>query len=277
MDKGRLYCRTMGEGEPLLFVHGGPGLNQSYLLPAFNALTKKYMLIFYDQRSSGKSALSVKATMNFATFAADIDSIRSYFGLAKLNIIAHSWGCLTAITYAASYPGHTASLILLDPVPANSDFNTRMHERIVERTSSFDSLERSRILLTEAFKSGESEAIRQLMHLSFKINFCDTSYLDQLQIEIPDNYTVAALSYEGWKPVMNHYDLSAQLQAIRCPVIILYGACDIVPEEAVRQMQNLVPGSRLQLFAKSGHFCFIEQHRRCLRTIRRFLRFVPGL
>lgn len=46
VDKGRLYCQTIGKGEPLLFIHGGPGLNQSYLIPAFETLAKKYMLIF---------------------------------------------------------------------------------------------------------------------------------------------------------------------------------------------------------------------------------------
>lgn len=276
VDKGRLYCQTMGKGEPLLFIHGGPGLNQSYLVPAFESLAKKYMLIFYDQRSSGKSALSVKATMNFKTFADDIDSIRKYFGLEKINIISHSWGSLVAIHYANDYPINITSLILLDPIPANTSFNNQMNTLISERTSSFDSLERARIMQTEDFKSGKSNAILQLMKLSFKANFCDTSSLEKLKLELPENYAAAALSYEGWMKEMKNYDVTSQLKNIQCPVYILYGACDIIPVEAAVQIQNLIPNSDIKIYADAGHFCFIEQNRHSIKDIQRFLKSVSN-
>ncbi|MBP8752687.1 MAG: alpha/beta fold hydrolase [Chitinophagales bacterium] len=274
VDKGRLYCQTIGKGEPLLFIHGGPGLNQSYLIPAFETLAKKYMLIFYDQRSSGKSALSVKATMNFETFADDIDSIRKYFVLEKINIISHSWGSLVAINYAAVYPKNINTLILLNPVPANTSFTNQMNTLSIQRTSSFDSLERARIIQTEDFKSGKSNAILQLMKLSFKLNFCDTSSLGKLKLELPENYAAAALSYEGWMKDMKNYDVSPQLKRIQCPVFILYGACDIIPVEAAVQIQNLISNSDIKIYADAGHFCFIEQNRRSIKDIQRFLQSV---
>lgn len=50
-----LYFRVIGEGEPMVFLHGGPGLFHDYFLPHVESLAGDFQLIFYDQRASGKS------------------------------------------------------------------------------------------------------------------------------------------------------------------------------------------------------------------------------
>ena len=53
----KLFVREIGKGEPLIIIHGGPGLNHSYFLPHLDALSKSFKLIYYDQRACGQSAL----------------------------------------------------------------------------------------------------------------------------------------------------------------------------------------------------------------------------
>ena len=31
--EAKLFCRSIGQGKPLIVIHGGPGLTQDYLLP----------------------------------------------------------------------------------------------------------------------------------------------------------------------------------------------------------------------------------------------------
>jgi proline iminopeptidase len=50
-----LFYRSMGEGEPIIAVHGGPGLDEGYFHPSLDPLSVKYKLISYDQRGSGRS------------------------------------------------------------------------------------------------------------------------------------------------------------------------------------------------------------------------------
>ena len=45
----------MGKGDPIIVLHGGPGLDQTYLLPQISRLAKNHQVIFYDQRGSGQS------------------------------------------------------------------------------------------------------------------------------------------------------------------------------------------------------------------------------
>ncbi|MCE2937033.1 MAG: alpha/beta fold hydrolase [Cyclobacteriaceae bacterium] len=47
----QLYYTATGQGEPLLIIHGGPVLDQSYLTEHFKPLAAHYRLIFYDQRA----------------------------------------------------------------------------------------------------------------------------------------------------------------------------------------------------------------------------------
>lgn len=51
----KLFCRTLGQGKPLIVVHGGPGLTQDYLLSELQPLAETNFLIFYDQRGCGQS------------------------------------------------------------------------------------------------------------------------------------------------------------------------------------------------------------------------------
>jgi proline iminopeptidase len=50
-----LFVSVKGSGEPLLIIHGGPGLNHSYFLPFLQGLEKNLRVIYYDQRACGRS------------------------------------------------------------------------------------------------------------------------------------------------------------------------------------------------------------------------------
>jgi hypothetical protein len=52
---GKLFYQTFGFGEPIIVLHGGPGMDQGYLLPQMLELAKEHKVTFYDQRGSGKS------------------------------------------------------------------------------------------------------------------------------------------------------------------------------------------------------------------------------
>ncbi|MFI5172084.1 MAG: alpha/beta fold hydrolase [Chitinophagales bacterium] len=171
----QLYIKIIGKGEPLLVVHGGPGLNHGYLLPHLESLAKKYQLIFYDQRSAGASKLNVKANMNFKTFADDIEAIRKEFHYDKINIICHSWAALPATTYLLNYAQNVSAIIYCSPIPLNNSFANQTSHNAIERTSSADSLKRVELMASVGFQKGDMEIINQLMMLSFKQLFCDTN------------------------------------------------------------------------------------------------------
>src|SRR5215831_6241705 len=51
-----IYYKTLGRGEPLVIVHGGPGASHDYFLPYLLPLMRTNQLVFIDERGSGKSS-----------------------------------------------------------------------------------------------------------------------------------------------------------------------------------------------------------------------------
>ena len=83
-----LYVKVMGTGLPLIVLHGGPGLDHSYLLPGLEVLAENRQLIFYDQRATGRSVLDAdSSTISMEAFIADIDGIRAAFDLDQIDLL----------------------------------------------------------------------------------------------------------------------------------------------------------------------------------------------
>src|SRR5260370_1679532 len=56
VEKVSLYCREIGQGQPLIVLHRAPDFDHSYLLPALDRLADAFRLIYYDQPGPGQSA-----------------------------------------------------------------------------------------------------------------------------------------------------------------------------------------------------------------------------
>src|SRR5689334_16332202 len=50
-----IYYKSIGNGPPLLIVHGGPGASHDYFLPHLLPLARQNRLVFIDERGSGRS------------------------------------------------------------------------------------------------------------------------------------------------------------------------------------------------------------------------------
>ncbi len=266
----QLYIKTIGQGDTILVIHGGPGLNHAYLLPHFAALAETHTIIFYDQRSSGKSQLCVKAQMNFSTFADDIEAIRKHFGIKKLNIMAHSWGALLAAHYILNYPEQVNSLVLISPVPFNKTLAEKSNIEAQRRSTPADSARKAEILQSSSFRAGDVEPIEELMLLSFKILFCDTTQLSKLDPALPPTYMVASMSMYGFVQEMANYDMFPRMKDIPIPTLIIRGACDISPEEADIQLQQRFTDATLVIMKDAGHFPFVEENKKWTKEVNTF-------
>ena len=99
-----LYYYSIGKGEPVIVIHGGPVLDQSYMIDHFKELSKNYRLIFFDQRACGKSTADVDtASMTMKTLIDDIDQLRQKLNLDQVHVLGHSWGGMLAARYAIEY------------------------------------------------------------------------------------------------------------------------------------------------------------------------------
>ena len=118
----KLYWEEYGnpKGEPLMFLHGGPGGACSPQLSRFFD-PERYRVILFDQRGCGKSTPTVAshgpeiALKNNTTdyLVEDIIKLRKELGIeGKMHVFGGSWGSTLSLTYAIRHPETVQTLIL---------------------------------------------------------------------------------------------------------------------------------------------------------------------
>ena len=113
-DNHKIYFEQCGtpSGQPILFVHGGPGAGIS---PAHRRLfdPKRFHLVLFDQRGCGLSRPQASLDNNSTEdLIGDIEAIRNELGIDKFTLFGGSWGSTLALAYAINYPEHVRGLIL---------------------------------------------------------------------------------------------------------------------------------------------------------------------
>ena len=109
-----IYYEQCGNpaGEPILFVHGGPGAgvhpDQRRLFdPEF------YRIILVDQRGCGKSTPFLELKDNdTASLVADFEKLRIKLGIKQWYLCGGSWGSTLSLVYAQTHPAVVNGLIL---------------------------------------------------------------------------------------------------------------------------------------------------------------------
>jgi len=118
----KLYWEEYGNpaGEPVMFLHGGPGGACAPVMARFFD-TARYRVILFDQRGCGKSEPTVAkagpavALVRNTTdyLVEDINTLRAALGISgKMHVFGGSWGSTLALVYAIRHPQNVASLIL---------------------------------------------------------------------------------------------------------------------------------------------------------------------
>ena len=90
---------VLGDGPPLLFLHGGPGLSD-YLSNMPAGETAGWRRIGYTQR--GLSPAPVDGPFTVAQHVADAISVLDAEGLDQAVVLGHSWGGFLAAVLAGA-------------------------------------------------------------------------------------------------------------------------------------------------------------------------------
>lgn len=122
MNSKQLFCRQAGlvSGPPIIFIHGLGGSSELYKpLISSLRLEKTHCLHLLDLEGHGLSPTSAASTISISSYASDIHAFAQHAKITSgATIIAHSMGCLVALTLAIKHPDLISKLILLGPPPS---------------------------------------------------------------------------------------------------------------------------------------------------------------
>ncbi len=100
------------EGQPALFLHGGPGVGIS---PDYRRFfdPEHYRIVLVDQRGAGRSTPHHEIEDNNTwSIVADLEKLRTTLGIENWLVMGGSWGSLLALCYAIKHPGSVAAIII---------------------------------------------------------------------------------------------------------------------------------------------------------------------
>ena len=95
-----LNVEELGEGAPLIVLHGGPGLDHTMFRPYLDPLAEDVRLIYMDERGQGRSDRVDPQTLSLEVFAQDVDRLADTLGLERFALLGHSFGAIVATLHA---------------------------------------------------------------------------------------------------------------------------------------------------------------------------------
>jgi len=250
INGAEIYYTTVGTGVPVMIMHGGLGLDHTYLRPYFDALEDRAQVIYYDHLGNGQSAHPVDfAELTFDRFVADADALRAYLGHEKIILIGHSYGGFIAQEYAAAHSDRLLGLVLSNTVP------------VFDYAPTLSGTDEQMAALGQVFsRPMESDE-------DFRSNW---NIISQMYYKEYDPKVGAALdakthySYAAWNVangLLATFNTTDKLASINVPTLVIGGAHDgITPvDPGAARIDGLLPNSEMIVFENSGHFPFIEE------------------
>ncbi len=245
-----LFYTTIGQGVPVMVMHGGLGLDHTYLRPYFDALQDQAQVIYYDHLGNGRSERPADfADLTFERFVADAEALRLHLGLGRIILIGHSYGGFIAQEYAAAYPDNLLGLVLANTVP------------VFDYAPALAGTEQQMAALGEVFSRPmrDDEDFRTIWNLISQMYYKD--YDPAIGAELDRNTRYSHAAWNAASGLLAGFDTTGKLASVTVPTLVIGGRHDgITPvEPGAERIDGLLPDSKIVVFENSGHFPFIEQ------------------
>lgn len=228
-DGVKLYVRTAGEGEPCLFVHGGPGSTAYYFeaLASAKLLEQKMQMIYFDQRGCGRSDSAQNRDYSLQRLVKDMEELRLQLRLKKWALMGHSFGGILITNYALQYPESLTALFYINctvnmEASMSSHLEFGLQELDVKDQTAFR--DASLPLNQRVWKVHEKLTEKNLWYKLMYRNAYEKQFNDSITLSVSKfNRDFAG---NCWNVPAYWKDYSTQTAAIRCPVFVMTGDKD---------------------------------------------------
>jgi proline-specific peptidase len=267
-----LFVDVVGQGDPLLLMHGGPGADH-WTMTALRPLADERTLVFYDHRCNGRSEQAPVESMTWDNLTADADALRASLGFERWAVLGHSFGGMVALEYALRYPNRLTDLILLDTGGDGRLSTEGAAAELARRGATPEKVE-----LVRRWFNGQFEP-REMTRILLRIGDAYASHPSL-------RHTIRDLAHGEWRTRMRPealifagrqllpgWSVMDRLAEITTPTLIIAGRDDFIFPPAHQQaLAAGIPNARLRLVDDAGHNAHTEQARVVLDAFRRFLR-----
>jgi proline iminopeptidase len=263
---------AVGDGPPVIVVHGGPGLGHSYLRPGMDRLADRFRVIYYDQRGTGRSEIGDRTRMNLAGVIADLDAVREGLGLEEASILGHSFGANLALLYAARHPGRVASLVLANPGPPFDQAHMQAFgAEMARRRTAEDQQTIDRIEGSEPFQRRDPAAFEELYRIRYLPFLRDPASAAKIEFRFTRITAENLPGAPSLVPEFADFDPAGSASRIEAPTLVVHGELDAIPAAFSTWLAETIPSARYELLPGVSHFAFLEDPEPFFAAVTPFL------
>ena len=265
-----LFVKVMGQGYPLLLMHGGPGLDHTTLL-GLTPLADQFTLIFYDHRCNGHSEGAEQASMTWENLTADAEALRQTLGFEQWAVLGQSFGGNVALEYALRYPHSLSHLVLMDTGGDKWWVEKNAPEIVAKRGYSAKAVEAAR-----RFYSGQvtpDDFLPTIMKFMTAYNYHNSLLTLVRDVVFGPRMKMRpeALIF-GYSQLLKGWTVMDRLSEIKVPTLVLAGRHDFLfPPEHQAILADRLPDAKLVLIERAGHNPQMERPAEVIRAIRQFM------
>ena len=255
----QVACTVVGEGTPLIVVHGAIGLGAMYMRD-LDCWADGFQLIYYDQRGSGGTPLGDPDRVSFAGAIDDLDGLRAALGVDRVNLVGHSAGAILVALYAGTRPESTSSVVLLNTGPPLSpELMQAFGREMASRRTPDDKAARTAIEESPLFRARDPETLERHQLNTFLPFFRDRGTIDNVDMGFTE-ITAANVQAAPERMFANlgALDPMRTFAGIQSPTLVVHSELDPVPVEWAHALVDTIPGADYVLLEGANHFAHIE-------------------
>jgi 3-oxoadipate enol-lactonase len=258
-DDAEIFYQIRGNGPAVVFLHPFPA-HHEFWLPVIPALESRYRLILPDLRGHGESEVGQGPAL-MARHAADMARVMNDAGVDTAAFIVCSIGGYVVFEFLRRFRSRISALALCSTRPQADTSEVRANR------------------LKDASGVIEHGTERFLQAIILKLLAPNTvasrpdlvaGALRMMRKMSPEDINLVL------RGMAERVDSVADLKSINVPTMIIMGEEDTLspPADGELMRQN-IPGSRLKVIPKAGHYAPWERPEAVAPLLRQFLDFVP--
>lgn len=277
---GQLAVFATGEGEPVIFLHGGPGDTHYYMKrmaePFFSSTQKPaFKCVFFDQRGTGASKLTTRTKDDFLPelLFDDLDRLRRSFTSGPVRLVGHSWGAmygLYACMHSPEYYSH-AALLNMGPLDLEAERQSSEALLVAMGPGDHEAWRELRLQRNAARDSFDIKTVedcdRRMMRLRVKSWIFNPDlrdkFLDDYFLDPPPDREVNKFI---WEAQANWFKWENVARA-KSKIWLLAGSHDATPLQQFSRLNSELPNSSLTVFEECGHIPWFEKPDRFYREL----------
>ena len=257
----------LGEGPALLLVHGITSSSRTWR-DVMHGLAEHHTVIAPDLLGHGRSA-KPRGDYSLGAYASGMRDLLAYLGIRSATVVGHSLGGGIAMQFAYQFPERLDRLVLVDSGGLGNEVSLALRAA---------TLPGAEVVLPLLFSPPVLRAGREIGSVLSKVGIhasANTRGLVEGVESLGNRENRRAFVHTARSvidPMGQRIDARDRLYLSESvPTMLVWGERDnIIPVSHGYRAHELMPGSRLEVFERAGHFPFNDDPERFVEVLTDF-------